>query len=73
MSRFQVHPLTCATLHEEGKARILSAEIAARVVSVWQRECATRAEALVDAPIFNVTRFGFGGSQERSSIISFEG
>ena len=61
MSRFQVHPLTCATLRKQGKAQILSAELAARVASVWQRECATRAEALVDAPIFNVTGFGSDG------------
>jgi hypothetical protein len=58
VSRFQVHPITSAVLREDGEAQILPAELEARVASVWRRECAARAEAIEDAPIFNVTRFG---------------
>jgi len=57
MSRFRVHPLSSVVLREEGEARALSAALEDRIESIWQSECASRAEPPVDAPIFNVTRF----------------
>ncbi len=56
MNRFRVHPLTSVVLREEGKPQVLSAELEKRVESIWQSECAARAEPPIDSPIFNVTR-----------------
>lgn len=56
MSRFRVYPLASVVLREEGEARVLSAALEDRIESIWQSECASRAEPPIDATIFNVTR-----------------